>query len=97
MSIKQAARRVAESVAVDAVLEIYENAFPNATLTEVARTSIKRFLQDLPCSDPMEAMQVACEHMADEERLGDSRVFRYFCGICWRKIRGPPPTNAAIG
>ncbi|MGL4265185.1 MAG: HNH endonuclease [Afipia sp.] len=45
--------------------------------------SIKRFLERLP----FEEVRSAAEHSAGRFGASSTRAFRYFCGICWGKIR----------
>ena len=45
-------------------------------------TSIKRFLQDLPLHDILDAAD-----MAVTRRGRGATAFKYFCGICWNWIR----------
>ena len=44
--------------------------------------SIRRFLEQLPFHTVLEAAEIAATRMKDYRR------FRYFCGICWNKVRG---------
>lgn len=44
--------------------------------------SIKEFNKRLPFHEVMEAAEIAFLAMSS-----DGSRFRYFCGICWRKIR----------
>ena len=46
--------------------------------------SIRRFMGDLGYSETMDAAMIA----AARKHEGTGR-FKYFCGICWRKLRGP--------
>lgn len=46
-----------------------------------ARPSIRHFLRRLPKSLVVDAMEMACD------RMNRQKAFRYFCGICWNKIR----------
>lgn len=46
--------------------------------------SIRRFMGDLGYSETMEAAMIA----ASRKHEGIGR-FKYFCGVCWRKLRGP--------
>lgn len=46
--------------------------------------SIRRFMGDLGYTETMDAAMIA----ASRKHEGLSR-FKYFCGICWRKVRGP--------
>lgn len=45
--------------------------------------SIKRFLESLPVAAVIEAAEVAVARF----HAGSDRGFKYFCGVCWRKIR----------
>ena len=43
--------------------------------------SIRSFLTKLPLLEVIDAMEIAVDKC-----LGRDRMFRYFCGICWKKI-----------
>lgn len=45
--------------------------------------SIKRFLESLPFHELIDAAEIA----AAKFRSSGSKRFRYFCGICWNRIR----------
>lgn len=45
--------------------------------------SIKRFLERLSFSELIEAAEIA-----DATNYQSSRKFKYFCGVCWKIIRG---------
>jgi hypothetical protein len=47
--------------------------------------AIKRFLEKLPIDEVMDAASVARAFRT----YSDRRRFKYFCGVCWRKIRPP--------
>lgn len=66
--------------AVDEVVAVYEARDPGYTLTESARSSIERFLKKLPLPEVIEAMEKALLVKPDAS-------FKYFCGICWNKIK----------
>lgn len=74
--------RFFEDAVIDDVIGRYETAFDGWTLKDSARPSIRMFLQRLPPSEVIGAMELACS------RVNGDRAFRYFCGVCWRKIRG---------
>lgn len=46
-------------------------------------TSIKRFVTELGVHEALEAADIANA----KQRRGSSYAFKYFCGICWAKIR----------
>jgi len=88
------ARIQSETEAVNAV---FKEAFPGWVLNgwvlneEFKQASVKRFLRHLPISAVLEAMEQSCQRMKDKyrsnDRAGDEAI-RYFCGYCWRKIKG---------
>jgi len=45
--------------------------------------SIKRFLERLPFSEVMDAAEIAAARFS----YSKTREFKYFCGVCWSKIR----------
>jgi hypothetical protein len=47
-------------------------------------SSIKMFLEKLPYHDVLDAMEIA----RAKKPWSDAGAFRYFCGICWKKIKG---------
>jgi len=47
--------------------------------------SIKKFLELLPVTELVEAAEITIARCGSAER---DRAFRYFCGICWNKIKG---------
>lgn len=68
------------------VNERWEESFSegNWYLTDNAVRSMRRFLENLPFPSVYEAMELSCERFPDDR----DRAFRYFCGICWKRIRG---------
>ncbi|HUU38838.1 MAG TPA: HNH endonuclease [Candidatus Desulfaltia sp.] len=66
------------------VEKIFRSYFPDLMLVEnFKQISIKNFLKHLPVSEVCEAMRMACDRIKDADN-----GLRYFCGICWKKIRG---------
>ena len=55
-----------------------EDGFPSAWLR-----SIMTFLERLPFHEVLDAMEIA----ATRQYFNEAKAFRYFCGICWRKIK----------
>lgn len=47
--------------------------------------SIKRFLENLPVSEVLEAAEITIARWGNATK---DRNFKYFCAICWNKIRG---------
>lgn len=48
--------------------------------------SIRKFLEKLPFHDVLDSAESALARFPYYSRT----TFRYFCGICWRKIKGEP-------
>jgi hypothetical protein len=44
---------------------------------------IKMFLERLPFTEVLRAAEIACAKF----NRGGNRAFRYFCGVCWNKIK----------
>ena len=81
--LKAKARRVKSEV--DQVCAIYSRYDPGFTLNEKARVSVKMFIAKLglyPCLDSMES---SCSRWEKQSH----KIFKYFCGICWSKIKRP--------
>lgn len=51
--------------------------------------TIRTFLKSLPKAEILDAIDAAYARFPVFGHEFDGRTFRYFCGICWRKIRGP--------
>lgn len=49
-------------------------------------SSVRMFLRRLPLVHVMEAVDIAHERLPVEGGR-DGATFKYFCGVCWRKIR----------
>jgi len=69
--------------AIEAVCQIYQAEFPEWALSDSARNSIKHFLEKLPEPEVLDAMTRA------SLKCSYDHAFKYFCGICWRKIKSP--------
>ena len=67
--------------AINDVVGVYERTYPGWTLLDRVRPSIRNFLRKLAPTEIVEAMEVSCA------RMDRDRAFRYFCGVCWNKIR----------
>ena len=50
--------------------------------------SIRKFLEHLPEVEIMEAMDIAHAKFESRHNKENYNVFKYFCGVCWRKIKG---------
>jgi hypothetical protein len=68
---------------IDRVSDIYSMFVPEYELTERSRGSVRRFIEQLGAPEVEDAMRLACARFV----YSDSKIFKYFCGICWNKIR----------
>jgi len=75
--------------------EIYNSIFPKWQFSDQFKNgAIKRFFRILPKQDVFDAMYLACNKMSDRHgKDGNDHAIRYFCGICWNKIRGDNNAN----
>lgn len=67
---------------IEQVVAIYELNNEGYTLTERFKISIKGFIEKLDVNEVVDAMEKACYIVYDSDK-----VIKYFCGICWNKIR----------
>lgn len=79
--VRQKQARLEEEV--DQIYDIYLAYVPNAEITDSARTSIRIFIEKLGMFEVEEAMEMS----GDKLKYYRNRIFKYFCGICWNKIR----------
>ena len=66
---------------IDAVEFIYLNVF-EYVFTEKFKISVKQFIKILGVEEVIDSMEKACNRMYHEDK-----ALRYFCGICWNKIK----------
>jgi hypothetical protein len=71
--------RTHESLVVASVFSDY---FDGWMINDSLIPDIKQFVKKLGFHEVKEAMEIACS------RKDRNTAFRYFCGICWNKIRG---------
>lgn len=84
--LKKAMKKVQARVNAElqAIQDIYCGAFPDYHLTEnFLNSSVKTFLERLPFHEVEDAMQKACARITNS-----GKAPKYFCGICWNKIKG---------
>lgn len=65
------------------ILEIFCKSYGIDGIPKMDFVSIKRFVDKLGYHDCHEAAEMACSKFYS----GYSRSFKYFCGICWSKIK----------
>lgn len=69
---------------IEAIHDIYCEAFPDYHLADhFLNSSVKLFLERLPFHEVEDAMQKACARITHS-----GKAIKYFCGICWNKIKG---------
>lgn len=67
---------------IDKLQKEYRRYFPNLIFTDSFRNSVKQFLEILDLYELQDAMNNACLKIDDP-----ARAIKYFCGICWNKIK----------
>lgn len=70
--------------------QVAENLEPNSSTDGIRRDrlrSIKLFNERLPLDQVIEAAEIALARFP----FSDYQRFRYFCGVCWKKIKGQVP------
>jgi hypothetical protein len=79
--MKERRERVEEEAyqVLDLMCETYDrDGIPRADFL-----SIKRFLENLPLDDLLDAHEIAARRF----RFSYKQHFKYFCGVCWRRIK----------
>lgn len=77
-----AARRERLEDEIDRVQGTFEVFYPGLSFTPRFRISVRVFIEKLGVDDVISAMERACFKCSD-----DFNATKYFCGICWGKIR----------
>ncbi len=67
---------------INQVVNVYECFFLGYTLTEKFKISIKNFISKLDVYDVIDSMEKSCTRVNDKDD-----AIKYFCGICWNKIK----------
>lgn len=66
--------------------DVYSRYFPGYSLSEgFKENSLKRFIKSLGVPFCIDAMNKACYKL---QGYNEDKAIRYFCGICWNKMRG---------
>lgn len=70
---------------IELINQIYIRTFKKWELSEgFKKTSMRRFLRLLPFTEVQDAMEIACYKKSNDRNI----CLSYFCGICWKKIKG---------
>ncbi len=65
------------------VEEVYTNNFPRYGFSETFKiSSVKKFINTIGLRETLDSMYIACAKIND-----CNKVLKYFCGICWNKIK----------
>lgn len=84
---REARSRVVEEIGVYWCDHIYEQKGRHTFGDERAR-SVSGFLERMPVQLIYEAIDIAMRHRPPTRSTGyDAKTFKYFCGVCWNKIR----------
>ncbi len=67
----------------DEVVGVYERFRDGFTLNDKARVTVRMFIEKLGVHDVIGAMERAYTNA----KIRSGQEFKYFCGICWNKIR----------
>jgi hypothetical protein len=65
------------------VEEIYNSVYTEYVFMEKFKLSVKNFIKKLGVESVCESMEIACSKIHYDEQ----KVLKYFCGICWTKIK----------
>lgn len=71
-----------EIEAID-VCDVYEHFNEGFTLTDSAMVTVRHFIEKIGFHE----VRAAMERAMSRPRQGKGGQFKYFCGICWNKIR----------
>ena len=77
---KEKVLMVADIICVETV---YNNSFENYIFTDKFKITVKNFINKIGVEETTEAMEKACNKIYHDEQ----KVLKYFCGICWNKIK----------
>lgn len=67
---------------VDRVQAVFQESFPELEFSLSFRRSVRTFLRHLPVGVIEDAMDIACGRVRNA-----NSVQKYFCGVCWKRIR----------
>lgn len=72
---------------IDKIENIFKDNFPNKGFTaQFKNATLKNFLNNfLTFEEVKEAIYIACSFKSEEGEEED--CIRYFCGVCWKKVR----------
>ena len=68
---------------INKINSLFEEFFPDRELTKNFKRSVGMFIKKLSFDEVEDSMFIACSRI---DHSGDA--LKYFCGICWKKIKG---------
>lgn len=75
--------KVRESKEIEEIALIYNSYFKNWSLTErFKEATLRKFVRSLNIETIKESMHYACQRINEKDG-----AVRYFCGICWKRIK----------
>lgn len=80
--LKASQRRLNKSVSI--VENIFRETFPDGEFTSNFRQSVKRFIEKLTETEVCDSAHYSVSRM---EGASPERAAKYFCGVCWGKIK----------
>ena len=84
--VKKVEKRIEADI--DDIEDVFAQYYPGYHFTDRFRNgSIKKFVQEIPLEDVKQAMHKACGKC----KVDRDGATKYFCGICWNKIKGVIP------
>jgi hypothetical protein len=74
--------RRSEEKSIDEVEEAFKEYFSGYGFSPKFRQSVRSFLKSIPTHEAVDYMHMACSRI---RRMDDAT--KYFCGICWKRIK----------
>lgn len=89
--IKKIERRINKDI--EKINITFQLTYPDRVFNEkFINLTIKRFIKLLPLEEIIEAMEIGCSRFNDDPE----RAIRYFCGVCWKKIKKDDPKDQIV-
>jgi len=74
---------------IEDIVNLYQEYYKGWSFSEnFKNTSLKRFLNLLPKHEVKDALMLSQVKFPENTEYNSSQAIRYFCGICWKKIKG---------
>jgi len=69
---------------IKSVENAFQEAFPDYSFSASFKGSVRHFVNELPTEEVCDAMDLAVYRVGHS---GHQNTLKYFCGICWKKIK----------